>query len=694
MSAIQDSSLHSAYIEYKREPLKLNSKNLSFTGSPANKVSALIEDLGKRFGSSTQAYWEKQIKLLSSGKKPMFTVVDGDIIFKKETFLGRINQAIVDPLMHLPLDLSNATLNLLKKIPRFKSSKLINNLLSTEALKNRSDYIEGVSSTAAIQHYLEMLEDKTHQSKLFLEGHQRLNAAVSNYSTKSERSLTRFVTGIIPAFFLANDAYNLSIYVNNNKDLAQKEKKRRFVQEVARIGVTAVATFGFLGYFAKKSNSHSETATKLIAVLTFASEIIGRALVGTPFYPIDEKTAQKYAKLQHKDKLEKEKHKIKAANSDVNKTNKIGLDKPQKKSVQSNKKEDSKSMNLAKLLGGLVLFGFAVEQLKKKNNPFGIWLGEVAAKHKKRFEKDLIMSRKEIDNLIIQLRENGFNEVAEEYKEILAKLPSFFSGNNEMIKIGRGTSHTKDILFNQVLALPIKFVWEVVMLPYKGVVKPIFDLPRQALGKLRIISVKPQKVKNKDLTEEQIFKDGIRFLKKISADCDFKDKVNKNLMASFDNVHKSNFSNAELSGSAKTAVSTVTSAFLISDNYNLVMIDSQGQDKDLAKQKAKERTLQRIARIAYGATLIKLFNGIFKVQFNNSLLEAQAVNVLSTAVVETLERKSVGLPIGESTREDIIENDENNAHSKGFKGAYYRFMSQLTGKKSIAQMKADKASKK
>ena len=39
------------------------------------------------------------------------------------------------------------------------------------------------------------------------------------------------------------------MYMNNNKDMAKKEKKKRFHQELARVIVTAAATFGTLGFF-------------------------------------------------------------------------------------------------------------------------------------------------------------------------------------------------------------------------------------------------------------------------------------------------------------------------------------------------------------------------------------------------------------------------------------------------------------
>ena len=110
----------------------------------------------------------------------------------------------------------------------------------------------------------------------------------------------------------------------------------------------------------------------------------------------------------------------------------------------------------------------------------------------------------------------------------------------------------------------------------------------------------------------------------------------------------------------------------------------------MAEQKAKERTIQRIVRIAYGASLIKLFNGIFKSQYNASLLGAEAVTAGNVLVTETLERTSVGMPLHEATRDEIIEKDNENLNATGLKGLYFRFMSKLTGKKTLSKNEAHK----
>ena len=46
-----------------------------------------------------------------------------------------------------------------------------------------------------------------------------------NYDTKHERALNRLVSGLPPAIFLANDAYNLSRMMDDDPNAATKEQK-------------------------------------------------------------------------------------------------------------------------------------------------------------------------------------------------------------------------------------------------------------------------------------------------------------------------------------------------------------------------------------------------------------------------------------------------------------------------------------
>lgn len=742
------SSLMSSFnSEYKKKTLKSNSPNFNFKGK--KKVPVVIKPVeitealdryGNEIGKSAREYLRGIIDRLTNTKNPWVTKTEEKLSFEKDNFITSLSRAILDPIIHAPLDITNSTLKLLKKIPILKNSKTIDKILEKDPLKNRSQFLEDFSSAMGLEHYFKMLgNEEFKDGQVFTEAMKRLDENISDYSTKAERSFTRAVTGLIPAFYLANDAYNLSIYLNDDKDLAKKEKRRRFYQEIARIAITVASTFVVLGMFARKSNEHPEYATILVAALTFCSEILGRMFTGVPFYPIGEKQAKKLAKQQNKNNY-------KGINSQQDKKD---ADQPQVNSVNSAKKKNKSESNFAlKLMGAMVLVGLASDLLQRHVRPVKNILSRIKNRYTEYFIKDFTIQREEFDQLMQILRkdkrfvglaenfeemvdqilkkgnlttkennrfneeierrvaeelgkgektlitkkiENRENKIREEIKkrrqEILKEM-GLADKNNETIKtinICSFTDKPKDIIINQILGLPVKLVKEIFMMPYKYIVKPLIDLPREGAGVF--------KPKDKSLSDRQMLKNIIEYLRKNNdiKNPDFENEFNKIMFDSFDNVNKSNFSNAELSGSAKTAVSTVTSLFLILDNYNRVMIDSQGEDKKLAKQKAKERTIQRIVRVAYGTCIINLFNGIFAKQFNASLLGAQAVNTMNTFTIETLERTSVGLPLHEATREEIIEKDNENLDAKGVKGFYYKLMSKLTGKKSISEMKADKS---
>lgn len=733
VNLISNSSLPSKFNKnYKEGFLKQNSHELSFKGISPISVDDAVKILSKEVGSSAGEHLNKIIeKVLSARNTGIKKLEDGRLKFDEDTFGKKIYRAIIDPIIYFQIDFANSTLNLLKKIPGLKNAKFIDKLLKTPPLERRRTNLENYSNTMAIQHCFEMLGgDKKDKDKILREALKRFKIGQTEYTVKSERSLTRLVSGIIPAFFLANDAYNLSMYMNNNKDLAKKEKKRRFHQEIARVIVTAGATFATLGYFSKKVSSNPAAAAGIIATLTFCSELIGRMLVGTPVYPIGKEEAKKYAKLQNKDKL--------------NQNNDVNSPKP------DNKKDKPKSNYVMKLLGGMVLAGFLIEK-RNSIKPVRKILNDLTNRYKEFFAKDYSIKRIDFDRIITKLKENkDFEPIAKRYESLLEKILE--DGNlttKELLKVEReidnkveqsisdtiifnedklkdiqkearkeinkkrgeiiksfnfsprsdeiinisgdlkdffkertNVDKTKDNIVNGFLAIPIKFAWEVLNMPYQYIVKPLIEIPLK--GKKLLAK------NEKELNCKEVFRKSIEYLHKNIDASDFKEKVNKNIIDAFDNVNKSNISSAELAGSAKIAVSTATSAFLILDNYNMVMIDSEGKNKKLAEQKAKERTLQRIVRIAYGAVLIKLFNGLFKSSYDASLIGAEAVTVGNTFLTETLERTSVGMPLHEATREEIIQKDNDTLNATGLKGYYFRFMSKLTGKKPLSEKKAEK----
>lgn len=662
----------------QERPFKTNSQNLSFEGlSSYDGFEKAIKSFKSEFGETAEKTLREKIQKANLSKDSGLTLNGDKITFSEKSFGKRFLELIVYPVAKMPIDIANSVLTSLQKAPGLKNAKFLKNVLETKALKNRRTFLENTSDVAGIQHYFEIFKSG---KPAFKDGHMRLNPLVSNYDSTTERTLTRIVTGAIPAFYLANDAYNLSIYMNNDKSLAKKDKKRRFNQELARIGVTAGATFGVLSLFSKKSNASGAMTVVLMSGLTFVSEIVGRMMAGTPVLPVSEKSAKKYAKKQGRvvDSLkDSSKQDPRFSSNSAQK-----VKKPEEKQPKDGKLT---LKNFFKLFGLLAVAGFGVEKVSGQKNVKKV-LTELNNKYKNLYRKDFTISRKDFSKVTDKLRKEGFAEMADNYEKIIK------GQKGDLIKIGKRNDKVRFTLIHQILTFPVRFAWSTLMAPYSCIVKPLANIIIK--GGKKLLNIKTNELVNKAAKEKeadnktkQMLQNSLLFLKKNENNPNYKEKVSGNIVASLDNVTKSNHDNADLSAIIKNTMSAITSAFLIADNYNLVMIDSGGKDKDLAEQKAKERTIQRGARLAYGAFLVKFLNGVFAKQYNSSLLGAQAVNTVYAVATESLERTSVGLPLTQSTHDEIVAKEKKNLNAKGFKGGYFKFMAKLTGKKAVSQKK-------
>ena len=168
--------------------------------------------------------------------------------------------------------------------------------------------------------------------------------------------------------------------------------------------------------------------------------------------------------------------------------------------------------------------------------------------------------------------------------------------------------------------------------------------------------------------------------------------VNTAVEKSFNGVTQSSTKNAELAMMSKLASSTVTSAFLVADNYNMVMLKSDGEDKDGAKEKANERIIQRLSALFYQTLFINWFNATFRTTYNSSLKGMTAVTIPYSYTTEILTRKSIGMPVGRKSLDELQKIEEKNENRKGFIGKYFKFMRLLTGKKPLKdRLPKDKA---
>lgn len=242
---------------------------------------------------------------------------------------------------------------------------------------------------------------------------------------------------------------------------------------------------------------------------------------------------------------------------------------------------------------------------------------------------------------------------------------------------------------------PFKFVWNVLEGPYYWANKFFNAITKQTPKEVKSEINEAKEVKAFITSLDNIGKEiveGGKLNKNFNAE-EFKSFVSDNMLKAFNDNNVSGISNSDLANLAKTSVFAATLPFLMSDNYNIVMLKSNGKDKEGAELKYKERLVQEASRFFYSTLLISLFNNTFQSQYHNSLFGMTWITALCTTISEVINRKSVGVPVGTYTRDQIMEMEKKRENANPLLKGYYDFMSRLTGKKSLSEMQMSKQPK-
>lgn len=286
--------------------------------------------------------------------------------------------------------------------------------------------------------------------------------------------------------------------------------------------------------------------------------------------------------------------------------------------------------------------------------------------------------------VIAQLKQKDSN-LAQKYDNLVEN-----AVNTEELSFGKkNTPMIREVA--DFITEPFKFIWGTITLPYKHIAKPFSKIikPDNKLPEwdkeIKTVSNAISRITHKS-----------RFANTSKMDLDsaeFSKYMNKQIHKAFNTSTMSSLSNSDLSALAKNTSTAATAWFLMSDNHNMVMQKTNGEDKQGAVLKAKERAIQETSRTFYNVMFINLFNNTFRSLYNSSLFGAQTVNTASTLVGEYVNRKAIGMPVKASSRDEILNQEYENLHSKGIKGDVYRFMSRLTGKKVLSQRETKKPAK-
>lgn len=673
-------------------------------------------------GDNITLYRKTIPHLAWDGIKYPFTILPFDMINGFVKFMGKIpglknlSERILDSKhfrMIRQRSKMDAKVNSLRGLITYRDVKL------EEAAKRLGKNVSELSAEEIAK------VDKDMESSIFKTELKMFDPKSGNYDTKHERALNRLVSGLPPAVFLATDAYNLSRMMDDDDKAADKERKIRFRQETSRILTSGYLTLITMGAFQKFINKSKMGIVLTTGITVLITEMFSRLSNGKHIKRLTPEEARR-----ENEKMDAPEAKIKPVAVKQKEVSSTGSPNPKDKEKQQ--KPLLSFDTLVKASAVILGIGYGIKGFKRlpfvKKGAYNL-LENMKAKHSDRynrldidksFEKmraefrelnpenrmtdrdiDINNSVKMVEDKIIYrpftqlyknltttkyhvevdkfneivkvLRENGFEKLADKYEQVGKGAIKTIDGR-QIIDLGKKDKKIKPLI-NFIIA-PFKFTWNTITLPYWMIDHKLLNVFRRNKKLARSAS-------DVEALAQSFDKLCAQARKKNFSKEQFQDYVQVNLLKAFNADSLSSVSNAELSNLAKTAATMATIYFLMTDNYNMVMLKSNGNDVDGANTKFKERFVQEGSRLFYQTLLIDLFNSTFRNQYNASLLGMSVITVVDTTLGEMLTRKSVGTPLKPHTRNELIDMETKRDNATGFARGYYNFMQRLTGKRSI-----------
>ena len=476
-------------IRYKNSELyKAKQNAVSFKGLPHNLMKAIsnamdrsslltgpsktfdvttaLKTIRKRIGLSADVLYEhiKGDEIIRQG----IIEKDGKIQFKNKKPLRLLINGILYPITKVPFYILYGFTNLLKKFRFFRNSNWLKRFEKSSFYQITHSYMKKDDKLGALQGLMQVsVKDNFFgaRTKRILQNTAKMfDSKCGNYNGVHERVITRLVTGFIPAFFLANDAYNLAILCTNNKKDAQNEKNLRFKQEIRRVGSNAylqLITLGALSKFINKSKTWFVGVT--MGTILF-SEIYSRLRTGKKIYFISPKEAKEINREEKRQILKNKMEKglsfvldeaptpIRVNLNGVNKfikssNNKFaGLNKTEIKDkiIKPKSKENSilSVSSLAKYFGLVLVAGLALKGLKKVPLKKDFTIGnifDVIAKRVNKFYKSITMmknqiSKSDFDKIFKKMRDCKFGVIADGYERVILDYQKLIAVNSENTK--------------------------------------------------------------------------------------------------------------------------------------------------------------------------------------------------------------------------------------------------------------------
>lgn len=556
-------------------------RNRMYSTKTYTNVDASIKKYASVFGKSAGEYLGDQIRIVSNDKN--------ELILKNKKIAMDLANSILYPINGLPIDLLESVLLYAKKVN--PKSRKINNLLNTNLIKNRQKARSLTSKNSAVINCLDSMS--LTEDALFKLGQNRLNPVISNYSSDKERAVNRLASGMVPAVFFATDAYNQSMMINNKKDEAKSEYKKRFKQEVTRIGIMAYAQFVVLGALSKYVNKSALASIATSTTIVAGTEMLSRLFAG------------KHITFIKNRKKDEEHPIVDIANDD------------------SSIKHTSKILKYTTgfFVAGGVMAGLQATKTGKTLSK------SIAKKYDNLIHKDIYINKEEFNSLMQKLNKNGFDKMAQRYEQIASK------NNSDKIYLGRENRKILAPILDSIIMTPIKMAYNIATMPFK------------------VLFNNKNKVVVNNINENEL--QGLNYIRTIKNKKNFKKQLNDKILQSFDNKTKTNYSNHNLAKYSKVTTSAASTYFIVADSYNMVI--EKENNKENAKKVSKKVLSQRIANIGLGAYILTVLNNIFKMQYNKSLYGVAFVAGAFGLINESLSRLVTGIPITKKNKDEQVK---------------------------------------
>lgn len=715
----------------------IHHKTIEYTQAP--KIAKAIDS-----ALGNDQYFSKN--LTNSG----LNLQNNSILIKKHTLLGDIFDTLKAPFTEMPAGLLQTFLKGLNNIHLDGLSKkiagisFIDNALKKHNSKKSAEIVENLLeqfTDGVTKGEINLVE----QSEKFIKkASNGITSHASNYKARDERTLNRLATASVSAIYSSIDFYNISMLENDDKNKAKKAEQQRFKQEATRMGLSAALTFFSLGALEKYINKSKHAMILnafVIAGSALFSEILSRIISKTPLLPLNPYSAYKIAVAKEGQNKKDDCQTIVIPNEIKQNRQKIFKDFQSNdnliKTIQTHPDEIEKDNSVKKFwnkiiiafigasavyTGKKILNGDISKMLNRKNI-----YNQNKAQIDKFLDKNLSLNKLDksivdeiqkcasqksklqfLNNIKKKITKKEINidldelyykletlEKSPEGKEI-APMIDIYKNHIDKLR-NQGTHSTTDNvnrflitgIYNGVTKI-INTFYTILSAPVRlidyGINQLFYKDSNDAINKIY------QKIKEGDGSVKNYAKKyGKEYSELAQTFYRYREHADKNeKVASSIKLHTRNFKQksetGELANFSRTLVTFISTYFFVNDYRNKVLIESKGKNVKEASEVTTERIAHKIFNFFFNGTLMNVFNSVFKVPLNKSLVYATMIAGATEFCNENLIRKSICQPSHKmNSRADIIKYEEDRLNQEGFGGWWTKTFKKLTGKKSLTQ---------